>query len=128
MEALKKYWQLIAIGILLLTIILLSYFAGDTFSKLKDLRKEKEEYLEVKKEQDSIIKISQEKIVLLQDSIDYLVADGIKINENANYDYKTNISKEKTSLRKKLDDVTNLTVQQQLDLFSKLSANYKPIR
>jgi len=128
MVFLKQYWSFIAIGVLLLAIILLSYFAGDTFSKLKDLRKEKEEYLEVKKEQDSIIKVAAKEIIRISNERDSLIAEGIQINENANYDYKTNISKERASLKKKLDDVPNLTVQQQLDLFTKQSNNYKPIR
>jgi len=126
MVFLKQYWSFIAIGVLLLAIILLSYFAGDTFSKLKDLRKEKEEYLEVKKEQDSIIKIAKEEIIRISHERDSLIAEGIQINENANYDYKTNISKEKKDLHKKLNDVTSYSIREQLRIFSRESDQYSP--
>lgn len=100
---------------------------GKSRAENKSLKDEKARYKRISAEQDSIIKVSQGRIIILLDSVNILVEDGVKINSGTDKSREF-VKKDKQKMNEELSNIPNLSVGEQLKLFSKQSAEYQPPR
>ncbi len=128
MANLNKYVLYVIIGALVLALLsagIFGYMWGKERAETKSLREEKREYLEVKHEQDSIVKEMQDRIIFVTDSMNTLVKEGVAIDKTTDKS-RVFVKEDKKKMHEEINSVPDLSVADQLKLFARQSEEYKP--
>lgn len=127
MDKVKQYgfWIVLSVAIAaLITAGICGYMWGRTVGENRDLKKEKKAYERIKHEQDSIIREWQERIVIVVDSMNNLAKDGVAINRSTDKSREFIRNSQKKE-NEEINNIPNLSVGDQLKLFSRNSDEYK---
>lgn len=128
MENLKKYGIYIAIGLLITALIFATVFGylwGTQRAENKTLREEKKEYLRIKREQDSIVKVTLKRVDFVIDSMNRLHNEGVEVDKTTESSRRF-VDNDKKKEREEISNIPSLSVGEQLKLFSRNGNEYKP--